>query len=239
LYLTGRLNTLEKQATYSNFREPNHLPRRLADVRGGRALSARTRDHMQELVLIQPGGIAEDELAQEQAQAALRREFEERLAECGPLAFRVARGVLRNSADAEDVAQEALLRAYRRFEHLRDRARFRGWLVRISFRLAIDRTRSSKRREVRETLWSQSAPRPSTEDLAATSEFQAHLDRAMEELPEKHRLVLLLAAMQGHTLEEVAAMLGLPIGTVKSRLFFARKQLAEKLRCHVKTIEKR
>jgi len=194
---------------------------------------------MQELVLIQPGRTAEKEFAQEAAQAALRREFEERLTECGPLAFRVARGVLRNSADAEDVAQEALLRAYRRFEHLRDRARFRGWLVRIAFRLAIDRIRSAKRREVRETLWSQAVPLPSTEDLAARSEFQARLESAMEELPEKHRLVLLLGAMQGHSLEEIAGMLDVPLGTVKSRLFFARKQLAEKLRCHVKSIEKR
>ncbi len=203
---------------------------------------------MQELVLIQPRSIVsrtavaqdgETNLTREAAAAAMRREFEERLAECGPLAYRVARGVLRNDADAEDVAQEALLRAYRRFERLRDRGRFRGWLVRIAFRLALDRARSSKRREVRETLWSQAAPLPSTEDLAATSEFQALLEAAMEELPEKQRLVLLLAAMQGHSLEEVAEMLGLPVGTVKSRLFFARKQLAEKLRCHVKTIEKR
>ena len=181
---------------------------------------------MQELVLILPGRTAEKEFAHEAAAAALRREFEERLAECGPLAYRVARGVLRNSADAEDVAQEALLRAYRRFDRLRDRTRFRAWLVRIAFRLAIDRARSSKRREVRETLWSQTAPRPSTEDMAATSEFQEHLDRAMEELPEKRRLVLLLAAMQGHSLEEVAEMLGLPIGTVKSRLFFAQKAVS-------------
>lgn len=189
---------------------------------------------MQELVLIQPGRTAEEEFAHEAAAAALRREFEERLAECGPLAYRVARGVLRSDTDAEDVAQEALLRAYRRFEHLRDRRRFRAWLVRIAFRLAIDRTRSAKRREARETLWSRSAPRSSTEDQAATSEFQEHLDRAMDELPDKHRLVVMLAAMQGHSLEEVAEMLGLPIGTVKSRLFFARKQLAEKLRCHRK-----
>ena len=194
---------------------------------------------MQELVLAQPGQTAEKEWKQQAAQAALRREFEERLAECGPLAFRVARGVLRNSADAEDVAQEALMRAYRRFEHLRDRTRFRGWLVRIAFRLAIDRARSSKRREVRETLWgSQAAPSQTAEDAAASSEFQTHLERALGELPEKFRLVLLLAAMQGHTLEAVATMLGLPLGTVKSRLFFARKQLAEKLRCHVKPIEK-
>lgn len=203
---------------------------------------------MQELVLIQPQSIVghsagakdgETNLTREAAQAELRREFEERFADCAPLAYRVARGVLRNGADAEDVAQEALLRAYRRLERLRDRGRFRAWLVRIVFRLAIDRTRSSKRREARETLWSQPRPRPSTEDLAATSEFKAHLDHALNELPDKHRLVLLLAAIEGHSLEEVAEMLALPVGTVKSRLFFARKRLAEKLRCHAKTIEKR
>jgi len=200
---------------------------------------ARISDPMQELVLIQPGRTIEKGFAEEATRALLRREFEERLSECGPLAYRVARGVLRNSADAEDVAQEALLRAYQRFERLRDRTRFRAWLVRIAFRLAIDRTRSSKRREVRETLWSRHAPAASTEDIAATSEFQTHLEDAMDELPEKHRLVLLLAAMQGHSLDEVAEMLCLPVGTVKSRLFVARRQLAEKLRCHVKTIEKR
>lgn len=203
---------------------------------------------MQELALIEPSRImnraavandGETALTREATRAAIRREFEERLAECGPLAYRVARGVLRNDADAEDVAQEALLRAYRRFERLRDRTRFRGWLVRISFRLAIDRVRSAKRREVRETMWSQAARRPSTEDVAATSEFQEHLERAIEELPEKRRLVLLLAGIQGYALEEVAGMLAVPLGTVKSRLFFAKKQLAEKLRCHVKSFEKR
>src|SRR5258705_11465813 len=103
---------------------------------------------MQELVLIQPIRAAEDDCSREAAQAVRRREFEARLAECGPLAFRVARGVLRNDPDAEDVAQEALLRAYRRFDRLRDTQRFRGWLVRIVFRLALDRARSAKRRGV-------------------------------------------------------------------------------------------
>ena len=196
---------------------------------------------MQELVLIQPIRAAE-EWGREAAQAAKRREFEERLAECGPLAYRVARGVLRNDADAEDVAQEALLRAYRRFDGLRDAQRFRGWLVRIVFRLALDRARAAKRREVRETEWARPARRPApatAEELAASSEFQAHFDRALDALPEKLRLVLLLAAMEGHTLEEVAAMLGLPIGTVKSRLFAGRKKLAEKLQCYVTNTKKR
>jgi RNA polymerase sigma-70 factor, ECF subfamily len=206
---------------------------------------------MQELVLLQPGRTVdrfavahnkEDELAREAAQADTRREFEERLAECGPLAYRVARGVLRNTADAQDVAQEALLRAYRRFDRLRDRKRFRAWLVRIAFRLALDCLRSGKRRELRDTLWSQPERQPpaaNAEDLAASNEFQAHLDNALAELPEKLRLVLLLAAMQGHTIDEIAAMLGISTGTVKSRIFYARRQLAEKLRCYANTIKTR
>jgi RNA polymerase sigma-70 factor (ECF subfamily) len=196
---------------------------------------------MRELILIQPGRMPNDRMANipslpDAVEAATVCDFEERLAECGHLAYRVARGVLRNTPDAEDVAQEALLRAFRQFERLRDRTRFRAWLVRISFRLALDRARSSKRREQRETLWAAPASQPApanAEQLAASAEFQAHLDAAVDALPDKLRLVLLLSAIEGHSTEEVAAMLSLPVGTVKSRLFLARKQLAEKLRCHV------
>jgi RNA polymerase sigma-70 factor (ECF subfamily) len=197
---------------------------------------------MLELVLVQLGRRVGDELEHQATQANTRCEFEERLAECGPLAYRVARGVLRNTADAEDVAQEALLRAYRKFDRLRDRNRFRAWLARITFRLALDRLRSGKRRELRDTLWSQPEHQPraaTAEDLAASSEFQAHLDDALAELPEKLRLVLLLAAMEGHTIDEIASMLGISTGTVKSRIFYARRQLAEKLRCHANIIKKR
>ena len=197
---------------------------------------------MQELVLSQPVSTVRSELVREAARADAQREFEERLAECGPLACRVARSVLRNTADAEDVAQEALLRAYKGFERLRDRTHFRGWLVRISFRLALDKLRSGKRREQRDTLWSQPAhlPPPLTaEDVAASNQFQNHLERALDGLPEKFRLVLLLSAMEGYTVEEIAAMIGVPLGTVKSRIFLARKKLAEKLRCHANTIKRR
>src|SRR5260370_21478165 len=146
---------------------------------------------MQELVLVQPGGISESESAREATQADTRREFEERLAESGPLAYRVARGVLRNTADAEDVAQEALLRAYRQFDRLRDRNRFRAWLVRISFRLALDRLRSGKRREQRDTLGSQPEhppPPPPPQHLAASNEFTAHFENPLAELRGKLRL---------------------------------------------------
>ena len=71
----------------------------------------------------------------------LAREFETRLVESSTLAFRVAYSVLRQREDAEDVAQEAFAKAYRCFQQLRDRDRFRAWLVRMTWRLALDKQR--------------------------------------------------------------------------------------------------
>src|SRR5947207_15476838 len=80
----------------------------------------------------------------------LEREFETRLVESSTLAFRVAYGVLRHRQDAEDVAQDAFVKAYRSFRQLRDRERFRAWLVRMTWRLAIDRQRNDRRRTARD-----------------------------------------------------------------------------------------
>src|ERR671910_926378 len=80
----------------------------------------------------------------------LEAEFEARLVESSTLAFRVAFGVLRHREDAEDVAQEAFAKAYRNFYQLRDRERFRAWLVRMTWRMALDRQRANRRRMARE-----------------------------------------------------------------------------------------
>ena len=161
--------------------------------------------------------------------ASLEQEFAQRLADSSSLAFRVALGVLRNREDAEEVAQEAFVRAYRNFHQLRDRERFRGWLARIAWRLALDRVRSTKRRVLREQVALEAPPAPSVEDLAVSNQFQQRLERAIDELPEKLRMVILLAAIQGHDMHEVATLLGVPEGTVKSRLHLARKALAKRL----------
>src|SRR5580765_1451316 len=83
----------------------------------------------------------------------LEQEFEARLVESSTLAFRVAYGVLRQRQDAEDVAQEAFVKAYRNFSQLRDRERFRAWLVRITWRIALDRQRGDRRRLARDAQW--------------------------------------------------------------------------------------
>ncbi len=171
-----------------------------------------------------PGTLVSDD-------TALDVEFEERLRDSGTLAFRVAYGVLRHREDAEDVAQEAFARAYRHFGQLKDRERFRAWLVRTSWRLAIDRWRADRRRAAREQVVPPAAPSVSSEDLAVSTERAAQLWRAIDALPDKLRIVVVLSAIEGHDVREVAALLRLPEGTVKSRLFLARKGLAEKLRC--------
>jgi RNA polymerase sigma-70 factor (ECF subfamily) len=174
----------------------------------------------------------------------LAREFEARLVESSTLAVRVAYSVLRNREDAEDVAQEVFAKAYRSFSQLRDRDRFRAWLVRMTWRMALDRQRANRRRAAREgRSWS-----PASAGLAPPAqcgghpavgtdlhvgfearERQTHLWRAIDALSEKLRMVVVLAAIQEHDLKEVAAILNLPEGTVKSRLFAARQQLKDAL----------
>jgi RNA polymerase sigma-70 factor (ECF subfamily) len=165
--------------------------------------------------------------------ADLEQEFEVRLRESSSLAVRVAYSVLRQRQDAEEVAQEAFVKAYRSFSQLRERDSFRAWLVRMTWRLAIDRWRSDRRRTTREQGGSREAPDPTAEGIAAESERADRLWRAIEDLPEKLREAIVLSAIQGFDVREVALLLGLPEGTVKSRLFLARKGLAQRLQCLV------
>ncbi len=171
----------------------------------------------------------------------LAREFEERVLDSSGLAFRVALGVLRQREDAEDVAQETFLRAQRAFGSLRDRERFRSWTVRVAFRLALDRRRGDRRRQRREDEVAADAGRvtESVEQTVARAEVRERVGEAVDALPEKLRIVTVLAAIEGHGVAEVAGLLGLPEGTVKSRLHLARKTLAEKLRWLVTDIATR
>jgi RNA polymerase sigma-70 factor (ECF subfamily) len=161
---------------------------------------------------------------------SLKREFDQCLTDCPALAFRVALGVLRNRAEAQDVSQDALLKAFRSFHCLRDRTKFRGWLVRITWRLALDRRRAFGRRSRYEQASEEERTRVSERQSAAGREFENRVACAVEELPEKIRIVVILAAIHGYDTREVASLLGIPEGTVKSRLHSGRKRLAESLR---------
>jgi RNA polymerase sigma-70 factor (ECF subfamily) len=158
----------------------------------------------------------------------LEREFESRLTECSTLAFRVAFSVLRHRENAEDVAQDALIRAHRNFHKLRNRDGFRAWLVRTAWRLALDHRRGEERRLVRQFAHQLDATNGADETAAARERADC-LWSAIDALPEKLRMPLVMFSITGHDVAEVARLLRLPEGTVKSRLFNARRQLQERL----------
>jgi RNA polymerase sigma-70 factor (ECF subfamily) len=170
----------------------------------------------------------------------LEREFEARLSESSTLAFRVAYAVLRHRQDAEDVSQEAFVKAYRSFRDLRDRDRFRAWLVRMTWRLALDRQRTDRRRAGRDRHPDATAPaaaasavaegfRPAVHEALEARERAQRLWTAIDALPGKLRIAIVLANIEEHDLGEVGRLLDVPEGTVKSRLFLARQRLKELL----------
>ena len=155
--------------------------------------------------------------------------FGERIAENQRRVFQIAYSVLGNAADAEDVAQEAFLRAYQKFDSLREAEKFRGWVNRIVFRLALNRKRGYRRRLARDTAW-QINESPAMVDGAKEVEQQVMLDRLrteIERLPKKLRSVLQLSLVEEMDAADVGAVLGIPAGTVRSRVHTARKLLLE------------
>jgi RNA polymerase sigma-70 factor (ECF subfamily) len=155
--------------------------------------------------------------------------FGERVAENQRRVFQIAYGVLRNSADAEEVAQEAFLRAYRKFDSLREAEKFRAWVNRIVFRLALNRQRGYRRRLARDTAW-QVTETTAMVDGARDAEQRVMLERLQREvgrLPEKFRSVVQLSLVEEMDACDVGVVLGIPEGTVRSRLHTARKLLLE------------
>src|SRR4051794_32656995 len=113
----------------------------------------------------------------------LDREFADRLADSSTLAFRVAFSVLRQQQDGEDIAQEAFVRAHRCSRQLNDRDKFRAWLVRMTWRLAIDRRRGEARRERREHAAPAGEHPPDSESQLIAQERAARLWTAIDSLP--------------------------------------------------------
>jgi len=158
-------------------------------------------------------------------------DFERRVRENQRVVYQIAYSVLGNAADAEDVAQDTFFRAYEKLASLRDPGRFRAWVLRISRRLALNRLRTDSRARRRETLVA--AEPPSGIDVTALAEdraFETRVRLEINRLPEKLRAVVLLCAIEGLDHAAVARILGIPEGTVRSRLHLARKRLLKGIR---------
>ncbi|MDQ3814503.1 MAG: sigma-70 family RNA polymerase sigma factor, partial [Armatimonadota bacterium] len=151
--------------------------------------------------------------------------------------------MLNDHEEAEDVTQEVFIKAYRSLDSFRGASSFSTWLYRIATNLCIDRARQRKRRpqqaysldeplDKEEERGGRDVPDFSTEPSKSIEreELRQQVRETVAEMPEKLRAVLLMCDIQGMSYESIAQVLGCPIGTVKSRLFHARADLARRLR---------
>src|SRR6266540_848615 len=142
-----------------------------------------------------------------------------------PQARRVARAVLGDPDDADDAAQDGFLSALVKLAQYDTRRPFGPWLMRIVANAATDRRR---RRNVRQAEPLDAAlvgggPRPDV--VAMRSELSARLRTALRELPERRRTAVVLFDVEGYSHAEIAGILGIPEGTVRSEVFHARRRL--------------
>jgi len=160
------------------------------------------------------------------------RAFEELVIAYQHRVFGVALRMLGSRAEAEEAAQEVFLRAHRAIADFRGDAKLSTWLYAIASRLCMNRLTSGERRLLREgeeTLARIPSGHASPADELERSERDAALHRAIAELSDERRMVVVLRDLEGLSYEEIASALDLELGTVRSRLHRARMDLKEKL----------
>jgi RNA polymerase sigma-70 factor (ECF subfamily) len=169
----------------------------------------------------------------------IRIDFDSMAREHRPFLMQIAVASTRNVDDAEDVVQEALMRAYKGLENFRGDCPIRVWLARIVVRVSINHRRSFVRALRRRTLFGDlerddgdghrmpfdaADPRQSFE-----RETMMDVGRQVDRLPDEFRVPLLMLAVEGLTIPEISTILEIPEGTVKSRIFYGRKRLRKGL----------
>ncbi|MBI4248234.1 MAG: sigma-70 family RNA polymerase sigma factor [Elusimicrobia bacterium] len=164
------------------------------------------------------------------------------------MAYNLALRLSGNVQDAQDIAQESLLKALRSLGDFREEASTGTWIYRITFNTWKNWVRSEKRRRSwHEALWNwlqrpkspaagEGEPaEPAQKSGLEMSEEKEAVDRAMEALAPEDRAILVLRELDGRSYREIADSLHLEVGTVKSRLFRARESLAGRLSAYFKT----
>ena len=145
-----------------------------------------------------------------------------------------------DAAEAEDVAQEAFLKAYRALASFRGDSAFYTWLYRIAINTAKNALVSNRRRPVDFDLDLQDPEQydrharlkegDTPEGVLLTEEIRTVVERAMEQLPEDLRTAIVLRELEGLSYEEIAEAMDCPVGTVRSRIFRAREAIDRKLK---------
>jgi RNA polymerase sigma-70 factor (ECF subfamily) len=140
--------------------------------------------------------------------------------------YRLTSAILGNEADARDAAQETFVAVWRQLPRLREPERFEAWLQRVAVNASRMTIRSRSRRRIRE-IPSSTVVALAVRAAGAAPDDAAILDAALATLPVDQRAILVLHHLEGRPLAELATILEIPEGTAKSRLFAARRALAD------------
>jgi RNA polymerase sigma-70 factor (ECF subfamily) len=142
-------------------------------------------------------------------------------------AYDVAYGLLNDHDDAEDVAQEAFVRAYRSLRNFREEAGFGTWLYRIVHNVSLNRVRQKKVRQSREMNPDHraAASEARTHSYSETVDTRAHIERALHQLPTLQRSVVILRHLEGMSTQQASRILGCSEGTVKTHLHRGLKKM--------------
>ncbi len=149
--------------------------------------------------------------------------------------FNLILGMLHDDDDASDVTQEAFLAAWRGLPSFRSEARFSTWLSRIAYHCGLQQLERRKREHVRQTVMqaeqilAEGENEKGIEETVERDNLQTLVREQLSQLPTKYRVVLILRHLENRTYEEMAQILTLPIGTIKTHLFRARNLLKERL----------
>jgi len=142
----------------------------------------------------------------------------------------IAWNIVRNAADAEDLAQEAFVKAFQSFDRFRSNEPFGPWIYRIVTNLSLDVVKHRSRFRHEEVSAEEPAARRDDTDVYATAnEIGNRIDRALESLPEMQRIVARLSLVEGFDHAEIAKMMDVSEGTVRSHLSLARAKLRQQL----------
>jgi RNA polymerase sigma-70 factor (ECF subfamily) len=160
------------------------------------------------------------------AQRGEREAFSELVRSHERRAYAVARAIVVNHEDAEDAVQEAFLHAYRALHRFLPDQAFGAWLHRIVANAALDITRRRKVRDADELPETVASP---FRDPAEADELRARLQDALEKLPARQRAVIVMHDVEGFKHAEIGSLLGIPEGTARSDLHYARSHLREVL----------
>lgn len=138
---------------------------------------------------------------------------------------RVTRAVLHDAEEADDAAQDAFLSALTKLAQYDPGRPFRPWLMRIAANVAIDRKRRRHVRRGQPLAPEAHSHEPSPQLHAERTALREKLEEAMTHLPERYRVALVLYDVEGYSHPEIAEILGIPVGTVRSAVFHARRTL--------------